>query len=216
MRAPKVMRGIVVATIVLFAGCGSPAGGDADRDLLMRVDADWSNAWTDRDKFLSYYAPDASLYPEHMAPVTGAGPIRDAIMRMGAVSDVSLTWSVLKASVSASGDLGYTAGTYLATGITSPGQPTPERGMYLAVWRKDSGQWKVIEHIFNLYAPPAAASRGTWMTHSPHAAGPHQRATPPNIRLPHAVLRAVAFHERQPLQIATGCAATNWILICVT
>jgi quercetin dioxygenase-like cupin family protein len=69
---------------------------------------------------------------------------------MSATPGFSLQWTPGKGDVSASGDLGYTAGTYASTmGGAS------EQGKYVTVWKKQSdGKWKVSDDIFNADAAP--------------------------------------------------------------
>jgi hypothetical protein len=71
---------------------------------------------------------------------------------MSAAQGFSVKWEPEKAQVSTSGDLGYTTGTYefVSQGVT-------ERGKYVTTWRKDAGEWKVTEDIFNASGPPAVS-----------------------------------------------------------
>jgi ketosteroid isomerase-like protein/quercetin dioxygenase-like cupin family protein len=104
------------------------------------------------DKFVSYYAPDASIYPPGMPVASGPGPIRDVLTKMNSAPGFALEFAASKADVSASGDLGYTAGTYQATM-----NGAMENGKYITVWKKEpDGQWKVKEDIFNADATAAA------------------------------------------------------------
>ena len=129
-----------------FCGaCSSSANVDQERETLMRLDREWSASLKDMDKFISYYAPDATIYPPGMPMATGVGPIRDALSKMTATPGFSLEFGPTKADVSASGDVGYTTGTYQAmmNGAT-------EKGKYVEVWKKQpDGSWKVREDIFN-------------------------------------------------------------------
>ena len=128
--------------IGFFAGCTNVA---QERETLLRLDREWAAEVKDMDKFMSYYAPDASVYPPGMPLATGSGPIRDALTKMASAPGFSLEFGPTRADVSASGDVGYTTGTYKATmnGAT-------EEGKYVTIWRKESGgSWKVKEDIFN-------------------------------------------------------------------
>ena len=144
--------------LLLMAGwsvaCGSSANVAQERDTLLRLDREWSDSVKDLDKFLSYYAANASVYPPGMPVATGSGAIRDTITKMAAAPGFSLQFGSTKADVSASGDVGYTTGTYQSTmnGAT-------EKGKYVTVWKKQSdGQWKVMEDIFNADAGAAPSS----------------------------------------------------------
>jgi len=138
-----------IALLLITALCGScnrsSANVDQERETLMRLDREWAANVKDMDKFISYYAPDATIYPAGMPMATGAGPIRDTLSKMTSTPGFSLQFAPTKADVSASGDVGYTTGTYQAVinGAT-------ENGKYVEVWKKQpDGSWKVKEDIFN-------------------------------------------------------------------
>jgi ketosteroid isomerase-like protein/quercetin dioxygenase-like cupin family protein len=136
-------------TLLLVAGfcasCSSSANVEQERETLMRLDRDWSASVKDMDKFMSFYAPDAAMYAPNLPVSTGPGPIRDALTKMSSAPGFSLEFEPTNSDVAASGDLGYTTGTYKASmnGAT-------EQGKYVEVWKKQSdGQWKVRADIFN-------------------------------------------------------------------
>jgi ketosteroid isomerase-like protein len=80
-------------------------------------------------------------------------------MPMTQLPGFALQWSPTKANMSASGDLGYTAGSYALTMNDATGRPAIERGKYIEVWKKQSdGSWKALEDIFNADTPPAATA----------------------------------------------------------
>jgi ketosteroid isomerase-like protein len=146
---------LLVAAVVLSVGCGSSVNVDQQRNALLALDREWSQTTTDLNKFLSYYAADASVYPQGMPIATGSEAIRDTMTKMTSMPGFSLQWSATKADVSASGDLGYTTGTYQMAMNNGAGTPTTEKGKYVTVWKKQSnGQWKVADDIFNADAPP--------------------------------------------------------------
>ena len=141
------MRGWIVLLLMtgFSVGCGSTANVEQERATLMRLDREWAASIKDMDKFMSYYASDASLYPPGMPLAAGAKPIRDVLTKMSSAPGFSLEFGPTKADVGASGDFGYTTGSYQASmsGMT-------ERGKYVEVWKKQpDGQWKVREDIFN-------------------------------------------------------------------
>lgn len=126
-------------------GCSSSANVEQEKATLTKLDGEWAAAVGDMDKFMSYYASDASMYVPGMPVATGSGPIREALTKMTSVPGFSLKFAPTKAEVAGSGDLGYTSGTYEATMGGSP-----EKGKYITVWKKQTnGDWKVKEDIFN-------------------------------------------------------------------
>jgi ketosteroid isomerase-like protein len=148
---------LLAAAAMLAVGCGSSVNVQEQRNALLALDREWSQTTTDINKFLSYYAADASVYPQGMPLATGSDAIRDELGKMASMPGFSLQWSAAKADVSAAGDLGYTAGTYQMTMNDAAGKPMMEKGKYVTVWKKQAnGQWKVTDDIFNADAPPPA------------------------------------------------------------
>jgi ketosteroid isomerase-like protein/mannose-6-phosphate isomerase-like protein (cupin superfamily) len=145
---------IVLAAASLAAACAPSVNVEQERAALLAADRAWSESIKDADKFMSYFAPDGSLYPPGMPVATGTEAIRKMFDEMTAAPGFSLAWRATRAEVGAGGDVGYTVGTY----EMSMGGPT-ENGKYVTIWRKQAdGQWKVVEDIANADAPPAAPS----------------------------------------------------------
>lgn len=148
---------LLIAVAAVSAGCGKSVNVEQERNALLAVDREWSQTTPDINKFLSYYAADASVYPQGMPIATGSEAIRDALTKMSSMPGFALQWTATKADVSASGDLGYTTGTYQMTMNDAAGKPMTEKGKYVTVWKKQAdGQWKVTNDIFNADAPPPA------------------------------------------------------------
>jgi ketosteroid isomerase-like protein len=81
-------------------------------------------------------APGARLYRANTMPVAGERAILAAVAARPAYSEIDSRFS----ESSASGDLGYTWGTYVVGGRRAPS----EYGFYVRVWvRERDGQWKV-------------------------------------------------------------------------
>ena len=147
-------RNVCVAVVMalLFAGCAGSVNVEQERNTLLALDREWSKTTKDTEKFLSYFAPEASAYPQGMPVATGTAAIRDAFTKMSSMPGFSVAWTPAKAEVGATGDLGYTTGAYEMT-MTGGG----EKGKYVTVWKKQSGgAWKVVEDIFNADAAPKA------------------------------------------------------------
>ena len=161
-------RSVWILGLILIsaAACAQSVNVEQERNALLALDREWSQTTKDMNKFLSYYAPDATAHPQGMAAATGSAAIMDAWMKMSAAPGFAIQWTPVRADVSTAGDIGYTVGTYEASmnGAT-------EKGKYVAVWKKQSdGTWKVKEDIFNADAaggPPSkevvvAANGLTW------------------------------------------------------
>ena len=160
----RSMKSLAVAgACCLAAACASPVNVNEELQKLLALDREWSQTTASMSKsldmFMSYYAADASVYPPGKTIANGTAAIRAALLPMTGLPGFALQWSPTKANMSASGDLGYTAGSYALTMNDANGRPAIERGKYVEVWKKQSdGTWKVIEDIFNADTPPASAS----------------------------------------------------------
>ena len=148
MRRSLWVLGVALAGLSSASACARSVNVEQERNALLALDREWSQTTKDMNKFISYYAPDATAHPQGMPAATGSAAIMDAFMKMSSAPGFSLRWTPLRADVSAAGDVGYTVGTYEASmsGAT-------EKGKYVEVWKKQSdGTWKVKEDIFNVDA----------------------------------------------------------------
>ncbi len=149
---------VLILAAVATVACGRSVNVERERAALLQLDRDWSQTTNDLNKFVTFYADDASIYPPGMPVTTGSARIHDELSKMMATPGFSLRWQPVKASVSSAGDLGYTTGTYTMTVNGPDGAPMTEKGKYVEVWRRQArGPWKVIEDIFNADTPPPAS-----------------------------------------------------------
>jgi len=156
----KGRRWLLGVAALLIVACAPAADVEQERTALLALDREWSQTTKDIDKFMSYFAPDASIYPPGMPVETGAPAIREAFTKMSASPGFAIQWTATKADVSASGDLGLTAGTYE---MTMGG--AAEKGKYVTVWKKQSdGSWKVTDDIFNADAAGPPPSQHALLT----------------------------------------------------
>lgn len=171
---------LVAVVASLAAGCGSSVNVEQERNALLALDREWSGTAKDTEKFLAYFAPDASVYAQGMPVATGAAAIRDAWTQMSSMPGFSIAWTPTKAEVSATGELGYTAGTYESTMAGAS-----EKGKYVTVWKKPSGgAWKAMEDIFNAdAAPQSPAAKHVLVAPSAVTWGDAPPSLPPGARL---------------------------------
>ena len=142
-----------LVAVVTLAGCARTANVAQEQDALMAKDREWSGVTKDADKFVSYFASDATIYGPGSPAITGSDNVRKAYAEMSAAPGFALSWTPTKAVVASGGDLGYTAGTYEMS--TAGGS---EKGKYVTTWKKENGEWKVVEDIFNADSAPATAA----------------------------------------------------------
>ncbi|HUV14737.1 MAG TPA: DUF4440 domain-containing protein [Acidobacteriota bacterium] len=96
--------------------------------------------------WLSFFAEDASIFPEGSPIITGVEKIRTYYEETG-FDPKSLSWKPVKAEISSSGDMGYTIGYWE---IKADGAASSASGKYVTVWKKQKdGSWKVVADIGN-------------------------------------------------------------------
>src|SRR5690349_4060643 len=112
---PRLTRAAVAGLALSFVSCASapaPADRESARAALLRTDAEFSKMSEARgaaDAFAAYVAPEGIVLAEFPAH-RGLDAVRS---QFGAAPPgIRLTWKPALADVAASGDLGYTVGTY--------------------------------------------------------------------------------------------------------
>jgi ketosteroid isomerase-like protein len=144
---------VLVAAVVFFSNAHSSAStaAKADASTLRQLEADFMKAAAERgsEGYMSYYAQDAAELPNGADVLQGKETIAKA---MGFLDDKSnhLTWTPVYADMAASGDLGYTYGTFEFRSRDKDGKPTVEYGKYVSIWKKQKdGSWKVVMDMGN-------------------------------------------------------------------
>ncbi len=145
----------LVAT-VLFSN-GHPyasASQQANADTLRQLEAEFMKAAAEHGSqgYLSYYADDA----DDAVEVPNGAPIIQGKVNiakgMGFLDqkDNHLTWVPVGADISASGDLGYTYGTFEFRSKDKDGKTVVDHGKYTSIWKKQKdGSWKVVLDMGN-------------------------------------------------------------------
>ncbi len=149
---------LIVVTVVLsnsrpMAKASSTTGAET----LRQLEADFMKAAAERGSagYLSYYADDSVELPNGAPIIQGKVNIAKG---MGFLDqkDNHLTWTPVGADISASGDLGYTYGTFEYRSKDKDGKPTIEHGKYTSIWKKQKdGSWKVVLDMGNSGPEPA-------------------------------------------------------------
>jgi len=138
---------------VLFSGSSVFAADmDAAAKVLVKLDDEWSAAAAkkDVDLVLSFYAEDAMVYPPNEPVAIGREAARKTWAAFLTDPTSSISWKTTHAEVSASGELGFTAGTYEDSFKGADGKLVTEKGKYVCVWKKGKdGKWKAIHDIWN-------------------------------------------------------------------
>ena len=108
----------------------------------------------DADKFVSYFADDASgLYPG-MPILDGKQAIKTAVAPIVADPNFSITFQTLRMEASKGGDMVYSQGTLIQTTTDAKTKkPKTDKGKFLTVYRKQAdGSWKAVADTYNLDA----------------------------------------------------------------
>jgi uncharacterized protein (TIGR02246 family) len=149
-----------ISALLFAAGCAAPPPPDtraADIQAVKDVEAAWSKdaATRDVEKFVSYYADDASILMPNMPAITGNQAIRADIQHMMADPNYSLTFKADRAEAAKGGDMVYTQGTYRATSTDSKtGKSVTDTGKNIAIYRKQAdGSWKCVVDMVNSDLP---------------------------------------------------------------
>jgi uncharacterized protein (TIGR02246 family) len=152
-----------VTFFMLTVGCSNnpapppPDTRAADLQAVKNVEAAWIGDVVnkDADKFVSYFAEDASgLYPG-AGILNGKAAIKAAFAPYFADPNFSLTFQSTRAMASKGGDMVYSQGTYTMT-MTNPKtkKPMTDKGKYLTVYTKQAdGSWKAVADTFNSDSP---------------------------------------------------------------
>jgi ketosteroid isomerase-like protein len=148
----------VLITIAVLPNTHSYASATAkaDADTLRQLEADFMKAAAERGSqgYMAFYADDAAELPNGEDMLQGKENIAKT---MGFLDDKNnhLTWTPVHADMAASGDLGYTYGTYEFRSKDKDGKPTVEHGKYASIWKKQKdGSWKVVMDMGNSSPSP--------------------------------------------------------------
>jgi ketosteroid isomerase-like protein len=155
-REPCILLAAAMMAMALLAGC---KGGHSSRQALLDADLRFARETSAKglEGWLNFFDEEATIFPESGPMITGLPAIRAYYARTG-FDPGGLSWKPDHADVAASGDLGYTYGTWTFYGPREKGAPVLGRGKYVTIWHKrPDGSWKVIADIGNS-EPPSTPS----------------------------------------------------------
>jgi ketosteroid isomerase-like protein len=148
----------VVVAAVVAASCAPSVNVEQEKAALMAADADWAKSTKNVDTFVSFLAPDGTIALAGAPAMKGPTVVKSAFEPMLKSPGFDLSWQAARAEVAASGDLGYTIGTYTIKSTNMNGVPVTETGKFQTTWKKINGAWKVIEDTATANAPAALLS----------------------------------------------------------
>ncbi|HZI66548.1 MAG TPA: DUF4440 domain-containing protein [Thermoanaerobaculia bacterium] len=133
-----------------FLRAHEPAAVDleAARRAIRIADLEMAKAVSDRnlEKFNSLVADDAVFFGRDVS--RGREAVAKAWLPLFTDPSMFLKWQPDEVHVSASGDLGYSIGTYDRMSRDPSGKPASARGTYVSIWRKQAdGKWRAVLDI---------------------------------------------------------------------
>ena len=140
------------AVLLLAATClpahEAPADLEAARRAIRIADLEMAKAVADRnlEKFNALVADDAVFFGRDVS--RGREAVARAWLPLFTDPSMFLKWQPEEVHVSASGDLGYSIGTYERMSKDPSGKPASARGTYVSIWRKQvDGKWRAVLDI---------------------------------------------------------------------
>ena len=146
------MKATWIALGMALAGCAQQAAAPpADLEVLMEADRAFAEAVAQggTEAWVSWFATDGAQIQPGSGEIMGHDAIRSL---MAGLDDPNfkLSWKPLRADIAASGDLGWTTGSYVSEGVGPDGEPRRGQGRYVTIWRKGAdGAWKVVMDLGN-------------------------------------------------------------------
>lgn len=142
---------------------GAPLDASAIRDTglasLVRAERAFMDDVARRrlEGWVDGFADSAATFPPGSLVSVGRERIRRGMTATFADTSVHVAWHPVYATLSVSGDLGYTYGYYRWTSRDDKGAPAPpSEGKFLTIWRRDAaGHWRVVVDTGNAGPVPA-------------------------------------------------------------
>jgi ketosteroid isomerase-like protein len=152
-----LVAAVLLATLLFsYAHSTASASPKATADTLKQLEAEFMKTAAEKgsEGYMSFYAEDSVELPNGAPAIQGKANIAKG---MGFLDDKNnhLSWTPVGADISASGDLGYTYGTFEFRSKDKDGKPTVEHGKYTSIWKlQQDGTWKVVLDMGNATAQP--------------------------------------------------------------
>ena len=154
---------LIVALLVVTISLSVPrprvsASPKVTVETLKQLEAEFMNAAAEKGSqgYLSYYADNAVEVPNGAPLIEGKANITPGMSFLDDKNN-RLMWTPVGGDVSASGDLGYTYGTYEFHSKTKEGKPVVQYGKYTSIWKlQKDGAWKVVLDMGNASPEPKA------------------------------------------------------------
>ena len=152
--------GIGALVLVMVVAVTACAPQDQSAEFAAAVGG-WQAAYDtkDLDALAAVYTEDCVLMPPNAELGTGRAFARDVFSGM---IEAGLTGKTETISATASGGVGYHAGTYT---LYAPNGSVADQGKFIEGFTKVKGEWKIAHDIFNSDLAPGAGTTSLTITH---------------------------------------------------
>ena len=148
---------VLITGIVVLSGKVSSASPEKPTgDMLKQLEGEFMRAAAEKGSrgYMSYYADDAVEVPNGGPLIRGRVEIAKGMAFLDDKNN-QLLWTPVGADISASGDLGYTYGTFEFHSKNKDGKVVVDYGKYTSIWKKQAdGSWKVVLDMGNASPAP--------------------------------------------------------------
>lgn len=136
---------------------GASVGVSRAETALRKMTQDWVQACNTKhlDDLLEFYSPDAMVLRPNVPPIRGAAAIREFFF--GALEAGLGEVELEPLRVELLGDVAYEAGRCKMLVPVAMGKRREERGKYMIIFNRQSGEWKAVADTLSsdLSLPPA-------------------------------------------------------------
>lgn len=134
----------VLWVLLFFASCAQQEDSETLKSEVISTDREFSKRAQEKGlaEAFVYYADERVIKPNAgQQPIFGKYALMESYEKNP--PNYTLVWEPLRAE--ASGNLGYTFGSYTLTSKTTDGKDTVQYGNYISVWkRKRDGSWRYV------------------------------------------------------------------------
>jgi ketosteroid isomerase-like protein len=142
------MKNYVILLIIIFTSCINKLKIDTEivKEEIKKAEEAFNAMAADKglkEAFLSFATEDAVLNRGQNL-IKGKDAIANYFDSQS-ISDVKLSWHPEFVDVAKSGELGYTYGPFVFSGIDTSGNDINAKGFFHTVWKKQNdGTWKFV------------------------------------------------------------------------
>jgi len=141
----KTLLIIVFLSLLTIMGCSRPVDPDKAKKEMIAADKAFSRLSIEKGTykaFNAYIAENAAMLRPDAHPTFGK---ENNMKLFDKNSKTKLEWEPIKAEIAASGDLGFTIGKWVTTGMDKSGKEEKGYGYYVSIWkRQQDGSWKFV------------------------------------------------------------------------